>query len=256
VTSELTRLKAIVTHLVDDWSSVLRQRQYLQTIGNNEALVDALENTYAAHVHNTVGVVFVVDLIRCVGALITDTRKGTASLAKAIELLGKDVILRSLLSESAKVESGRFVSEAAAKALENAFLAQGPGHIREAKVALESIDREVLHSALADKLQKMRHMAIAHHAIIFESGNWRLWRTQAPVLTYGELDTFIDMCTQAIDRVAHLVLRRSHAFAAEPLNAQLHAEQYVEALLVGLQQQRQQRSTLLARLNSPRDPPP
>jgi hypothetical protein len=238
-----------VTHLVDDWSSVLRQRQYLQTIGNNEALVDALENTYAAHVHNTVGVVFVVDLIRCVGALITDTRKGTASLAKAIELLGKDVILRSLLSESAKVESGRFVSEAAAKALENAFLAQGPGHIREAKVALESIDREVLHSALADKLQKMRHMAIAHHAIIFESGNWRL-------LTYGELDTFIDMCTQAIDRVAHLVLRRSHAFAAEPLNAQLHAEQYVEALLVGLQQQRQQRSTLLARLNSPRDPPP
>lgn len=53
-------MKTIVSHLVVSWQAVLRQRQYMQTIGSNPALIAALENAYAAHVHNAVGVALVM----------------------------------------------------------------------------------------------------------------------------------------------------------------------------------------------------
>ena len=95
----------------------------------------------------------------------------------------------------------------------------------------------MLRSGLAETIKTARHMAVVHNAILFDGTDWKVWRIERSGLTYGQLDTFIDMCTEAIDTLAHLALRQSHAFELEPFHAKTWAGDYVEALVIGLENQ-------------------
>ena len=235
--ADLARAKAIVTHLLATWPAVLRQRQYMQTMSESQELAAALEHTYAAHVHNAVGSVLVMDLIRAVGALILDRNGNSASVVTAVALVGREHVARALSTEMTEVKPGRYVDESAASALSKALSHHAEGYYRDARADLEWIEREVLSSEIAGTLRIVRNKAVAHHDLVREGTDWKLWRIEGTGLTYGQLDAFIDTCTEAIHRLAHLVLRKSHAFDLEPEHAKQWAEEYVQALVAGLRRE-------------------
>ena len=88
----LAHLKVVVRHLLDVWPGVLQRQTYMQAMGRRDELSKALNQTYAAHVHNTLQGVLVIDLIREVGALILDDDKRSASVRRAVAALRDDSV--------------------------------------------------------------------------------------------------------------------------------------------------------------------
>lgn len=236
----------IVQHLVDSWPAVLRQRQYIQTLSGNPDLVAALKDTYAAHVHNALGAVLVMDVFRAVGAHILDRNSKAASIVNAVELLGRQEVLGALIAELADVKPGRFVDEAAARALRKVMGDHAEGFYRDARADLDWIRDNLLSSDLARTLRTVRDKGVAHYELVREGDDWRLWRIEGTGLTYGQLDQFIDCCTEAIDRLAHLALRQSHAWDLEAKHAERYADEYVQALVFGLQHAKRRPATSLS----------
>lgn len=236
-TADVGRVRTIVSHLVGSWCAVLRQLQYIETIGDTQPLVAALENTWAAHVHNALGAVLIMDLIRAAGAVILDRRSDVASLARAVALLERDITLRALVKEQTEVKPGRYMDEATAESLSKGLMKHhAQGYYKDARADLAWIKDHVLNTDIAVTVEMVRHMAVAHNAIVFDGARWQLWRVEQSGLTYGQLDIFIGASTEAIVRLGHLVLHQAHAFDVEREHAQRWATEYAEALTLGLQQ--------------------
>src|ERR1700686_3044582 len=68
----LAQLKTIVKHLGYRWPATLHRQTYFHAMTRSEELADALRDTYAAYVHNTISATLVVDLIREIGASVLD----------------------------------------------------------------------------------------------------------------------------------------------------------------------------------------
>jgi AbiU2 len=238
------RVKGIVRHLVDNWAALLRQRQFIQTLSSSEALIAALKDTYAAHVHNAIGVVMVTDLFRVVGALILDNDTRPASVVNAVSLLREEPTLRALCAQMVEnVKAGPYADEAAAESVRRHLMADhAAGYYRDAQTALQWIESNVLKSPFAFTLRTIRNKAVAHNELVRDGDDWKAWRIESTGLTYGELDAFIDTCTQAVDRLAHLALRQSHAFELEPEHAKRWAQEYADALAVGLNEEKRRRA--------------
>lgn len=58
-------------------------------------------------------------------------------------------------------------------------------------------------------------------------------------MTYGQLDDFIDACTRAIDRLSGIVLREAYAFGDLPSMSRQYVDEYIEALVIGLNRLRE-----------------
>lgn len=66
----VARLKVFVGHIGDTWVHAIHRQEYFHSMTRNEELAHALRDTYAAHVHNAVTDMFVMDLIREIGAIV------------------------------------------------------------------------------------------------------------------------------------------------------------------------------------------
>ncbi len=66
-------------------------------------------------------------------------------------------------------------------------------------------------------------------------------------LTYGKLDEYVDACTSAVDHLLHLVKRTAHDFEGTRQVARDYANDYVGALVIGLQRKKEFRDSRLAR---------
>jgi hypothetical protein len=216
--SDLVKLKTIARHLMDTWCAVLRQRQYIKALSEDTSLIGALDKTYAAHVHNAIGVALVID----------------ASLPNLVRLLRKEEVLNGLCAEMTQVHPSRYVDAAAAESLRAAMTAHAQGYYASAGADLDWIERELLGAAIAPALTCVRNKAVAHNDLVHQGDDWKLWQIEGTGLTYGQLDEFIDTCTDAVNRVTHLALRRSHAYDNEPETARRWANEYAAALTLGL----------------------
>jgi hypothetical protein len=89
-------LKVIVGHIGDTWVHAIPRQEYFHSMTRNEELAHALRDTYAAHVHNAVTDMFVMDLIREIGAIVLDQNPNSASVAVADQLLSDAAVVDEL----------------------------------------------------------------------------------------------------------------------------------------------------------------
>ncbi|HWG75498.1 MAG TPA: hypothetical protein VN660_01755 [Steroidobacteraceae bacterium] len=210
-------------------------------MAQSEELRAALHHTYAGHVFNAVHAAFSMDLVRAVGSLILDTRRGTASVARAVMLLKRPDVVSQLRAQeyeprpasSRDEEMQEAIKQLQAREFDSVFSAL-PGH-------LERISTTVLDAPTARLIEDIRNKAVAHSAIEHDGGEFRIWPAESAGLTYQQLDDYIDLCTQAVDRLSHVVLRTAFAFDDVPKVQQRYADDYIEALVIGLNHQRQER---------------
>ncbi len=51
---------------------------------------------------------------------------------------------------------------------------------------------------MAAKIRAERHKGVAHHEVIGDGGDWRVWWIGESRLTFPELDAYVQSCTEAI----------------------------------------------------------
>jgi hypothetical protein len=94
------QLVGAVKHISEAWSHVLRKTSYAREFMSNADLHAGLDHTYAAHVHNAIVDVLLVDLIRELGALALDRDPRSASIAAALHALDNPRTLAELQARS------------------------------------------------------------------------------------------------------------------------------------------------------------
>lgn len=237
-TKGLAHLKVTVQHVLNTWPAVLQRQLYLQAMNGSRALREALALTHAAHVHNALQAVLVVDLVREVGVLVLDTDSRTASVARAVMALRSESVLQELRAEYGTFTWRPGTSEAVQKSIHDVLLRQGLEELTSLPDYLKIIEDEVLSNELAKTMRTIRNKAVAHNDVAHDGNDWRMWRIEGVGLTYGQLDEFIDACTRAIDRLSRIVLRQAYAFGDLPGMSRQYADEYIEALVIGLNRQR------------------
>ena len=254
---KLKRLKAIVEHIGDQWAAVLHRQTYFHAMTRNAELAEALSSTYAAHVHNTITDTFVIDLIREIGALVLDRDSNSASVAVAVQLLRDPLVLEELRKEyrivlPSKWLSGQDVPEDVRRGIdqesqENQVVENLEAfNLRVAK--LPEVD-SLLNAKISELLRTARNKSIAHYDVVRSGTDWKLWRIdEAGELTYGKLDEYVDACTAAVDGLLHLVRRVAHDFDGTRHVAQDYADDYIGALMLGLQRKKVLQEERIAKL--------
>ena len=81
------------------------------------------------------------------------------------------------------------------------------------------------------------------------AGNdWKLWSVEGTGLTWGQINTYVDMCTKAIDALSLLVLQTSFDFEESQRISQQYVDDFIEALAIGLLSQKQAKAEKRERL--------
>jgi hypothetical protein len=255
---KLRRLKTIVEHIGDQWVAVLHRQAYFHAMTRNPALAEALSGTYAAHVHNTITDIFVIDLIREIGALVLDRDSTSASVTVAVKLLRDPLVLDELRKEYHVVLpsqwlSGRDVPDEVRRGVDQ--------QVQEKQVVenLQAFNQQVaqlaeveslLTTKTSELLRTARNKSVAHYDVVRSGGDRKLWRIdEAGELTYGQLDEYVDACTSAVDGLLHLVKRVAHDFDGTRHVAQDYAADYIAALVIGLKRKKEHRDARIARLS-------
>jgi hypothetical protein len=249
-TQQLSRLRVIVEHLLDGWRVVLRRRTYLQAMARREDLREALEQTYAAHAHNALQDVLLIDQLREIGALVLDTDRRSASVAQAVTALRQETVLAELRAEYGVVlppprvynehELTPAMRAAVDETLYNSELARNLGEFDCLRAEVDAIERDVLRSDVARLLAQARNKAVAHYDVVRDGSDWRLWRIGDTRLTYGQLDEYVEAVTSAIDNLNLFVRRAAFDFGRMGEIAQEQIKEYLDALVHGLRHQREQ----------------
>lgn len=250
----LARLKVVVTYLGDLWPLVLHRRTYMQALGENEALRESLEQTYAAHVHNALQDVLLLDLFRELGALVLDRNPNSASVAVAVSALRDPKIMSELEAQYRIVpaEPVRLYNEkdldaetiaAIQKSLHDDELRRNLEQLAALPASLEEIERTLLLSEAAKTIWTARSKAVAHYDVVRDGADWKMWRIGSTGLTYGQLDSYVEAATSAIDKLSHFVRRAAFDFKGSIEIGQKYAAEYVEALTIGLRAQRGERES-------------
>jgi hypothetical protein len=215
----LEHLKVTLQHVLKRWPAVLQRRHYLQAISQDEDLRKALIHTYAAHVHNTLHAALSVDLLRDIGALILDRDPKSASLAQAVAALKTDAIRQSL---------------------RDTYAADHKSHLdHRLPSVLSRIELNLLSTPCAHTIRTIRNKAVAHYDVDHDGKNWKMWDLTEVGLTYGQLDQYIDGCTEAVDGLCGLVLRQVFSFDALPKVSETYVQEYIAALVIGLKSQKE-----------------
>jgi AbiU2 len=207
-----------------------------------EALREAFVHTYAGHVFNAMHGALSGDLVRSIGAYILDRNPRSVSVAQAITSLRKpSVIARLQTHVYGMVPRTQSENPATAAAIEHLEHAEFKSIIVGLPVELREIQRIVIDAPMAKVVEEVRNKLIAHAAIEHNGKNWKVWTIGGTPLTYSQLDDYIDECTKAVDKLSHRVLRHAYSFGDQPKVDQQYADEYIEALLNGLTQQKQER---------------
>lgn len=237
--SELSHLKVTVRHLLDAWPTVLQRRCFLRRMAQSEALRTALRNTYAGHVFNAMHGAMSFDLVRAVSALILDRDRKSASLRRAVATLRKPAVVKQLreqVSGAHFVALGHPQDRAALQQIQRSAL---EAVFTDLPAQLKKIDENVLNTPLASTIKNVRDKAVAHATVEHDGTDWRMWAVGGTKLTYGQLDEYIDACTGAVDKLIHLVLRTAFSFDGLHGINERYADEYIDALVIGLMQQKQ-----------------
>lgn len=223
---ELSQLQVTVRHLLDVWPAVLQRRDFLRAMSQSEALRGALEKTYAAHVFNSMHTAMSFDLVRAVGALILDRRRGTASVCRAVTWLRNPTVIEELRSHAYDCKTRH-------RGMFDATFARVP-------TQLDELQTKIFAAPAAKVIEEIRNKTVAHSAVEHDGSDWKMWAVSSgETLTYGQLDEYIDLCTEAVDTLSHLVLRTACCFGDLPGINQRYVDEYVDALVIGLKQQKQ-----------------
>jgi hypothetical protein len=253
----LTRLKAIVEHIGNQWTVVLHRQIYFHAMTRSAELAEALRSTYAAHVHNAITDTFVIDLIREIGALVLDRDSNSASVIVAVKLLRDPVVLDELRKDYRIVLpsqwlSGRDVADEVRRVIDREMqetqVVENLEAFNQRVAKLTEVDA-VLNAEIGELLRTARNKSIAHYDVVRSSGDWKLWRIdEAGELTYGQLDEYVDACTAAVDGLLLLVRRVAHDFDGTRHVAQDYADDYIEALMIGLRRKKVLHEERIAKL--------
>lgn len=249
--NQLVRLKQIVKHLASTWPLVLRRLTIMKSMGRNDELRGALKGTYAAHVHNTIQDVLIIDLIREIAALILDNDKRSASARRAVAILHNDAVLNELEKEynvvdpRPRIYDEDHLNPVQGRALKTQFQhyerESAAKEFRTLRRRLEGQGEVAFRSGIGTRILTARNKAVAHYDIVRHGTDWRMWRLGDTALTYGDVDAYVDMCTSLVDMLNLLVRRESSDFKACKDIDEEYAKEYVAALLIGLRAQREKR---------------
>jgi AbiU2 len=239
---KLEQLQILVRHLLEVWPGVLQRREFLRRMAQSEVLREAFADTYAGHVFNAMHGALSGDLVRSIGAYILDRNSGSASVARAIIVLRKPAVLAQLQAHVyGMVPRTRSENPATTAASEHLQNTEFKSIIDELPAELRELQGTVIDAPMAKVVEEIRHKLIAHAAIEYDGKNWKVWTVGSTQLTYSQLDDYIDECTKAVDKLSHRVLRHAYSFADQPKIDQQYADEYIEALVKGLTQQKQER---------------
>jgi hypothetical protein len=110
--------------------------------------------------------------------------------------------------------------------------------------ALVDIEQTVVKTDVAIAIQKARDKAIAHYDVVPVGDDFRMWPIEESGLTFAQLDAYVDACTAAVNTLSGLVglvLNSSVQFARTSATAKNDVNQYIAALVTGLDAQRAER---------------
>lgn len=240
--SQLEQLQVLVRHLSDAWLGVLQRREFLRRMAQSEALREAFVDTYAGHVFNAMHGALSGDLVRSIFAYILDRDRRAASVMRAVTLLRKRPLMTQLQTYvygMAPHTPGQ--NPATAAAIEHLQRTEFTSIFADLPAELQEIQRTVIDAPMGKVVEEVRNKLIAHAAIEHDGKNWKMWTIGGTKLTYSQLDCYIDVCTNAVDKLSHRVLRHAYPFNDQPEVDQRYADEYIEALVRGLTQQRQER---------------
>jgi hypothetical protein len=217
----LERLKVIVQHLYDTWPHLLRRQLTLQSLGRTGALHRALEHTYTAHITNALQDVLVIDQLRELGALVLDKGRGSASVARAMSALRDSDVIAELRRE---YEVVRPLAHIGAEKLTPTERAEFDAHWEQSerreqlerferfRQQLPDLDKELTQSEVGEKLWNARCKGVAHYNVVRSGEDWKLWGIEGTGLTWGEINTYVDKCSEAIEVLLALVQQTSFDF--------------------------------------------
>jgi hypothetical protein len=256
----LARLKAAVEHLSDRWPTVLHRRIYMQVMGRREDLRDVFEQTYAAHVHNTLQEVLLIDLFRELGALVLDRNPNSPSIATVVTALRNPKILAEMDAEYRVVSPVpvRFFNENdltpemaadARRALHDEALRRNLEELASLPTVISEIEANLLTSDIGRAIWTARSKSVAHYDLVRDGSDWTTWRIEGTGLTYGQLDSYVDAATSAVDQLSHLVRRSAFDFEGSNEIGNDRITEYVDALVIGLRTRRNEKDARLAALN-------
>jgi AbiU2 len=240
--SELSHLQVTVRHLLDVWPGLLQRREFLRSMAQSEKLRNALAQTYAAHVFNAMHSALSADLVRCIGAYILDRTSRTGSIARAVDALRKPKVIAQLRARVyGVIPPAASDNPAVRAAVEHLQRTEYEAVFAGLPAELAEIERTVLRASMAKVIESVRNKSVAHVEIEHDGTDWRVWTIAGTQLTYAQLDNYIDECTKAVDKLSHVVLRTAYAFADQPGRDQRYADDYINALAIGLTQQKEER---------------
>lgn len=237
----LAHLQVSVRHILDRWPALLQRQHYLRSMSQNDALRGALQDTYAAHVYNALHAVLSVDIIRTMGSIILDNDSRTASLARAILALREPGILQELTEEYCAVAPTKYADADAAAALARHRRGEVENFMVTIANQVDEIEIAILRTDLANVIRTVRNKSVAHNEVVHDGTAWRIWWIEGAFLTYRQLDEYADACTRAVDALGRIVLRTAFSFDDLPRISERYADDFIEALVLGLQHQRESR---------------
>jgi hypothetical protein len=240
--NELEQLQVRVRHLVGVWPAVLQRREILRRMAQSEVLREALFDTYAGHVFNAMHGALSGDLIRGIFAYILDRDRRSASVRQAITALRRAPVIAQLRTHVyGMVPRTPSQDSATAAAIDHLHDTDFTSIITGLPAELQEILEIVIDAPMAKVVEEVRNKLIAHAAIEHDGKNWKAWTIGGTKLTYSQLDDYIDECTNAVDKLSHRVLRFVYPFDNQPEVDQRYADEYIDALVKGLTQQKQER---------------
>jgi hypothetical protein len=113
---------------------------------------------------------------------------------------------------------------------------------------IATIDAELTGSELRNLLWLARKKGVAHYDIVRAGNDWNLWSVEGTGLTWGQINTYVDMCTKAIDALSLLILQTSFDFEESQRISQQYVDEFIEALAIGLRSQKQTKAEARERL--------
>lgn len=243
VAKRLKRLKAAVKHLGDRWPIALGRHACLREFGTNSELHKLLSPSYAAHVHNMLEEVLLIDLVREIGACILDDDRRTASVSVVLQDL-RDAEIVELLKEDYQVGIAprmlglEQVDEAERRELEALFaereLERNVAEFERLKASAANIRSLIINSKVAKRIRQVRNKSVAHYDIESHGDDFQVWKIGNVKLTYGEIDEYVADCTKCIDTLSLYVRRSSFDFEGSLKIDRKQIGEYVDALVSGL----------------------
>jgi hypothetical protein len=229
----------------------------MQSLGRNEDLHEALEQTYVAHITNTLQEVLVIDLLRELGALVLDDDRESASVARTMCALRDPEVIAELRREYEVVRplgnaggdkltlAQRAELDAQWEQSERREQLERFEHFRQ---QLAALDKELTESEVGEKLWKARCKGVAHYDVERSGDDWQLWRVGGTGLTWGQINTYVDKCSEAIGVLLALVRQTSFDFEGSKEVAQGYVDEFIDGLVRGLQSQKQEQAEKRQRL--------